>query len=125
MDNYALKNIALQAGLSKNEINNYYDKAVNEAKYLGKHHDDDYVLSIVRTLVGLDEEDINQTVKNINTKFIESGYSDFNKFLEDVWEETSATSGIVSTDFPPEDRPEHKLGHAVKFPPDVEDKKEE
>lgn len=131
-----LKNIALQAGLSKSEILEIKEKAIEEAKALGKQHDDDYVLSIIRTFSGLDEEDINYTIKKLNTKFIESGCNDFDEFLEDTWTSTAPIGslgksevGIQSTDFPPSVRPEHKLGHTVKFPPeDLEsddDKKEE
>jgi len=123
MNDSLLKSIALQSGISKNEITNIYHKAINEAKYLGKEHDEDFILSIVKSLSGLDEEDINQTIKNLNTKFLESGYTDFDKFLEDTWDkiEEDAIQGIVSTDFPPSVRPEHMLGHAIKFPPDEEE----
>ena len=124
-----LKSIALKAGLSKDEIYELYSQAIEEAKYLGKEGDISFVLEIVQTLAGLDEEDINKTISKLNTKFLESDYTDFNQYLEDNWEKDfKENDGLVSTDFPPDVRPEHKLGHSVKFPPDEteeEDKEDE
>jgi len=127
-----LRSIALQAGLSKYEMQDIYKNAVNEANSLGKGSDDNFVLSIINSFAGLDEESINNTIKKLNIKFIESGYTDFDKFLEDAWVSTGSigntSAGVQSTDFPQDVRPEHKLGHAVKMPPvdieDEEDKKE-
>lgn len=116
-----LRSIALQAGLSQYEISDIYKNAVDEAKSLGKQNDDNFVLNIVKSFSGLDEEDMNITIKKLNAKFIESGYTDFDQFLEDSWAGSpmgGVSTGTQSTDFPSDIRPEHKLGHSVKMPPD-------
>jgi len=125
-----LRSIALQAGLSQYEIQDIYKNAVDEAKSLGKQNDDAFVMDIIKSFSGLDEQDINITIKKLNSRFIESGYTDFDKFLEDAWTSTagigSSNVGVQSTDFPPDVRPEHKLGHAVKMPgTDLDDEDEE
>jgi|WetSurMetagenome_2_1015567.scaffolds.fasta_scaffold572608_2 hypothetical protein len=121
-----LRNIALQAGLSKAEIDRIYGDAIDEADALGKGKDDDFVLQIVKIFAGLNEEDYLKTIENLNRRFIESGYTDLEKYLEDYWTGTVPISpmgkeGISSTDFAPANRPENNLGHAAKFPPEYID----
>jgi hypothetical protein len=116
-----LRSIALQVGLSQYEIQDIYKRAIDEAKHLGKQNDDNFILDIIKSFSGLDEEDMNIAIKKLNAKFIESGYTDFDQFLEDSWAGSpmgGVSTGIQSTDFPSDVRPEHKLGHSVKMPPD-------
>ena len=124
-----LRSIALQAGLSKDQIYDIYNNAVQEAKSLGKENDISFVLEIIKSFSGLDEEDVNITIKKLNARFLESGYTDFDKFIEDVWTSTApiggVSTGIKSTDFPSAVRPEHNLGHAIKFPSEEDDEKDE
>lgn len=118
-----LKSLAIQSGLSKQEIYDVYHKSVVEAEALGKDNDKSFVLEIMKSFAGLDEEDKNKTIQRINSQFIESGFKDFDEFLESIWNDVQ--EDIVSTNFSPAVRPEHNLGHAVKFPPeDIDDDEE-
>jgi len=63
-----LRNIALQAGLSKAEIDRIYGDAIDEADALGKGKDDDFVLQIVKIFAGLNEEDYLKTIKELIAK---------------------------------------------------------
>lgn len=123
-----LRQLALQAGISQKEIVQIYFNAINEAETLGKENDDNFILDIIKTFIGLNEESIKDTIANLNKKFLESGYTDFNQFLEDTWTSTAPIGGVgtvVSTDFPPSVRPEHMLGHSVKVGGNKDDEEAE
>jgi hypothetical protein len=116
-----LKLLAIKAGISKSEIIEIYKKSIIEAKSLGKQNDKEFILEIIKSFVGLEENDKNNSIINLNNKFIHSGYADFNTFLEDLW----LNEDIVSTDFSPDVRPEHMLGHAITLTTNIEDDDED
>jgi len=119
----ALRIIALRAGISQQKIMIMYNAAIDEAVSLGKGGDDAFVFEILKTYAGLNEEDIIHTIKNLNKRFLESDIINFDEFLENEWNKKDEE--IVSTNFAPDVRPEHTLGHAIKLMPDEDDEDEE
>ena len=123
LSNSILRRVALRAGISQQKIIVMYNAAINEAISLGKGKDDDFILEILETYAGLNEEDIINTVKNLNKKFIESNFKNFDEFIENEWNKKDEE--IVSTDFNPNVRPEHNLGHTMKLVVNDEEEDEE
>jgi hypothetical protein len=123
LSNSTLRKIALRAGISQQKIMKMYNAAIDEAVSIGKGNDDKFVLDILETYAGLNEEDISQTQSDLYSRFLESDFINFDKFLETEW--AKVDEDIVSTEFTPDIRPEHMLGHSGRVGSDEDEENEE
>lgn len=86
-----IKSFAKKTGKSEKEIEQLWKKANKEASSMGKSKDYDYIVGILKNMLGLDEE-IN--IKDFTNMFIESE-DNFDKFYE-----TLTAGNIESGDIP-------------------------
>jgi hypothetical protein len=89
------KTLVYRSGKSFSEVHTAYLQALKEAQSLGIEEDEVKVMSILETILEIDEESYKETSKKITNKYLESG-KDFNTFLEE----------LVSSDIPQSSRPE-------------------
>ncbi|GEM_PF-4645758 len=93
LTNKDFKLYAIQSGKSINDVKKIYNKAVDEAKSLGKEKDKLYVVEIFEDLLGLNEKiDIHKFIN----RFIESETDNFDEFIE----------MLTTSDIPLYNRPE-------------------
>jgi len=84
MPHKVLKSLAMKAGISLKDAEKKWRQAEKEATALGQKNNYAYVMDIFKSLAGLDESSIKDTLKNLNAKFLSSGYDDFKQFQEDL-----------------------------------------
>lgn len=93
LTNKDFKLYAIQSGKSINDVKKVYNKAVDEAKSLGKEKDKLYVIEIFEDILGLNEKiDIHKFIN----RFIESETDNFDEFIE----------MLTTSDIPLDTRPE-------------------
>lgn len=109
------KSYAYRSGRSLEEVKNIYEKALKESDCLGMSDNLKFVEDIFTTMLGLNEEDYEETLKKLNNRFKESGYTDFHKFLEDTlnsvsfYNLTPTANPVAVIDLPPSGK-----GHKVR-----------
>lgn len=84
MSNINFKALAKRAGLPVKVVMVKYDQALADAKVMGMENNQSYVLEILNSLLGLNEEDLHKTIVRINNDFLNSGYSRLSEYLEAV-----------------------------------------
>jgi len=89
------KTLVYRSGKSFSEVHTAYLQALKEAQSLGIEEDEVKVMSILETILEIDEESYKETSKKITSKYLESNKS-FSDFLEE----------LVSSDIPQSSRPE-------------------
>jgi len=107
-------------GIPLSTLRKVYENALNESYALCKENDVDFILKIMKELLQKD----NNLSFNFAENFIKSPYKDFNEFCEFLFTEDG--SGMMSTDFAPDQRPQGSLHsvHTIADPVVDEDENE-
>jgi hypothetical protein len=104
--NYKL--LSFKSGKSIVFIESIHRTAIKEATSLGLQEDEVFVESIVTSLLEIDEETYQETIKQLNKQFLQSTFKSFDEFLESLLTEDGLAggTGITSTSFSIGSRPE-------------------
>lgn len=112
--NYKL--FSFKSGKHLNEVKNAFKLAEKEAKEIGIT-EKEYIEEIAKVILGLDEDNYKETIKNINNSIIKNGFNKISDFFNYLIKEDGVVSGgptTVSTSFSPSVRPENLIKPKIK-----------
>lgn len=93
MDKF-LKSFVYFYGIKASEVNKIYKEALSEAYSLGQEGNAEFILETMKIIINADPA--------LCTKhFVESEFSNFDEFIESLFDET-----LMTTNFSPSERPE-------------------